>query len=190
MCLRKGGDCAIVLGELGRIHDSPRLTSQEREDQELLEAMALSLSLTPLESGSRNESKAPPPAPPVGPPQEARPLPPGESPPTMARPVYRLPVLFPPVGHAWNHSPIASPKQRAMPKRVRRRPRIWPANPERFCVLPIERFWLFHSATPSPRYFSEDLASASDSAESSDDASSGVSTAESHYNADRYQGFE
>ena len=182
----------IVVDELGRIHDSPSHSDREREEDELLEALALSLSLTPLESGPVRR-KAPPPAPPVTvvhPPLEPRPLPPDESPPVRLRPVNRLPVLFPPVGHVWNRSPLASPKQRAAPKRVRRHPRIWAPRSEGFAYFPPNG-----SGYPGPlgrrrvtvvEHFETD----SDAGESRDDASSGVSTAESHYNAERYPGHE
>ena len=179
----------MVVDELGRIHDSTMSSAQDSEDDELLEALAISLSLTPMDSGARR--KAPPPSPPfviAGPPQEPRPQPPDESPPLRLRPEYRLPVIFPPVGHAWNRSPLASPKQRAAPKRVRRHPRIWAPRPESFAYFPPNG-----SGYPVPRgrrrvVVMEDFETDSDAGESRDDASSGVSTAPSHFNIDRYPG--
>ena len=179
----------IIADELGRIHDSTMVSGQDSEDDELLEALAISLSLTSLDSGARQ--KAPPPLPPfvvAGPPQEPRPLPPGESPPLRLRPEVRLPVLPPPVCHAWNRSPLASPKQRAAPKRARRLPRIWAPRPESLAYFPPGG-----SGYPAPlgrrrAVVVEDIETDSDSGESRGDASSGVSTAASHYNFDRYPG--
>ena len=84
----------IIADELGRIHDSTMVSGQGSEDDELIEALAISLSLTSLDSGARR--KAPPPLPPfvvAGPPQEPRPLPPDESPPLRLRPEVRPPYF-------------------------------------------------------------------------------------------------
>ena len=186
---RNGGDCVIILDELGTIHQADRETEEAREQDELLEAMALSLSLAPL-----YRAKAPPPLPPVAahhPPAEPRPLPPDDSPPAAARAIQRLPILFPPVGHAWNHSPLAHPKQRAAPKRRhnRRRPRVWPPQPEQFAYFPpvgpgYQVLRRRRHVSFAVNLESED----SDSALSRGDASSGVSTASSYYQLDRYPG--
>ena len=170
----------IILDELGAIREADRLTEEEREANELLEAMALSLSLAPL-----RRSKPPPPMPP----QESRPLPPDESPPPVNRAIHRLPVLFPPVGHAWNTSPLAAPKQRAAPRRGRRRrPRVWSPRPEQLAYFPpVGRGYQVlrrRQVSFALHLESED----SDSAVSRDDASSGVSTASSYYQLDRYPG--
>ena len=74
--------------------------------------------------------------------------------------------------------------------RVRRLPRIWPPRPERFAYFPPNG-----SGYPAPQgrrrvTFADDYETDSDAGESRDDASSGVSTAESHYNAVRYPGRE
>ena len=180
--VRDGGDQVIILDELGAIRQTDRETEEEREQNELLEAMALSLSLAPL-----HLAKPPPPLPPA----EDRPLPPVESPPAAARAIHRLPLLFPPVGHAWNHSPLANPGQRVAPKRRsrRRRPRVWPPRPERFAYFPpvgpgYQVLRRRQQVSFAVNLESED----SDSAVSRDDASSGVSTASSFYQLDRYTG--
>ena len=178
--VRDGGDHVIILDELGAIRQADRETEEEREQNELLEAMALSLSLAPLR-------RAKPPIPPA----EDRPPSPVESPTAAARAIRRPPLLFPPVGHAWNHSPLANPGQRVAPKRRsrRRRPRVWPPRPERFAYFPPVGPGYQVIRRRQQVSFDVNLESGdSDSAVSRDDASSGVSTASSFYQLDRYTG--
>ena len=72
----------------------------DEESQQLADALALSLSLAPIETTTR--AKAPPTPCPVLPPVESRRSPP-DAPPRL---IHRLPVLFPPVGHEWNTSAL------------------------------------------------------------------------------------
>ena len=120
----------IVLGELGMIRDSDE-SPEEREARELEEALAISLSLAPLRDDVIHPA---PKAGPPPPPRLARPSPPLEQPSASARLAARLPVLFPPVGHAWNRSPIARWAQR--PRRPRRHRRCRFAVPESFSYFP------------------------------------------------------
>ena len=181
----------VVEGGLGRIRESARHSARGSEDEDLLGALALILSLAPLESRTVRR-RTPPPAPPVTvdpPPQESRPQPTDEAP-LRIRAAYLLTVLFPPVGHVWNRSPLASPKRRAAPRRVRRRPRIWPPRPERFAYFPQNG-----SGHPAPQgrrrvTFAGDYQADSDAGESRDDATLGVSAAESRFNSERYPGRE
>ena len=133
-----GGDLMIVMGELGMVHDNLNESIEERESRELEEALAISLSLTPLVDEPLPPAR-PKPAPPL-PPVSSRPAPPGEEPSNHARmaAVHRLPVIFPPVGHHWNRSALASSAQRAPARRRRwrRTHRIFPAEPEAFCYFP------------------------------------------------------
>ena len=171
----------VILDELGAIRAESREAEDEREQNELLEAMALSLSMAPL-----RRAKPPPPLPPT----EPRPAPPPESPPEAIRAIHRLPLISPPVGHAWNQSPLAHPKQRSAPRprHGRRRPRVWSPRPEHFAyfppVCPGYQVLRRRRVSFAARLESED----SDTAVGRDDASSGVSTASSYYQADRYPG--
>ena len=129
----------IVLGELGMIHENLEETPEDRESRELMEALAISLSLAPLgeESQSVARSKPPPPSPPT----TARPPPPEEEPTNHVRynAINRLPVIFPPVGHEWNRSPLANAAQRrrAPPRRRwRRQHRVFAPQPEAFSYFP------------------------------------------------------
>ena len=91
------------------IHDLPDVPPEEQEANDLLEALALRLSLTALNSG---ESPASPPVPdkarPPPRPTHVRPPPPFESPTLRQRvAANRLPLLFPPVGSQWNNGRLA-----------------------------------------------------------------------------------
>ena len=91
------------------IHDLPDVSHEEQEANGLLEALALRLSLTALNSG---ESPASPPVPdkarPPPRPTHVRPPPPFESPTLRQRvAANRLPLLFPPVGSQWNNGRLA-----------------------------------------------------------------------------------
>ena len=176
----------IVMGELGMIHENLDETLEERESRELLEAIAISLSLTALapESPASPRVKPPPPLPPAS----ARPTPPEEDPSIRARidAARRLPVLFPPVGHLWNRSPLAAPAQRrpAPRRRLRRQYRVWPAVPERFAYFPptgsgYERLRRRRFQPPPVTFDSN-----TETEESHDDALSFVSTAPSYRNSD------
>ena len=135
-----------VLDELGVIHESPRSTVSQQEEQDLMEALALSLSLTSLQPPNHEEErpapvrpvqrKAPPPAPPV----DSPPRPPVVEPTAQQRfnssVIRRLPTVFPPVGHAWNHSPLA----RAMrPPPMVFRP--WAQRKESLAYFPASNRW-------------------------------------------------
>ena len=133
-----GGDYVIVMGELGMIRDNLHESIEERESRDLEEALAISLSLAPLADESRLPARSKP-APPL-PPVVNRPAPPEEEPSNHARmaAVQRLPVIFPPVGHHWNRSALASAAQRAPARRRRwrRAYRVFPADPESFRYFP------------------------------------------------------
>ena len=139
----------IVLGELGAIHDSVE-SPEEREARELEEALAISLSLAPLHDRVIHPA---PKAGPPSPPHAARPAPPLEQPSARARLPARLPVLFPPVGHAWNRSPNARWDQR--PRRLRRHRRCRFAAPESFFVFPPE--WFRLRAPPYETFYATSL---------------------------------
>ena len=134
-----GGDSMIVIEELGTIRENLDGTPEDRESRELMEAMAISLSLAPLGEESRPvaRSKPPPPLPPV----TGRPSPPDEEPAIHARrnALNRLPAIFPPVGHEWDRSAVANAAQRrrAPPRpRWRRQHRVFAPRPESFAFPP------------------------------------------------------
>ena len=174
------------MDELGTIRENLDESPAEREEREMAEAIALSLSLAPLETdgmtrdSQARRSKAPPPLPPI----HDRPAPPEETPSSFARiaPINRLPTLFPPVGHAWNQSALATRAQR--PPRRRRRPRIWPASPESFAYFPPNGpcYARLRPRRHMPAPSIPD--SNTDTEESRGDSPSVISTASSHYNAD------
>ena len=179
------GDWCDRDGRFRAIRENLDESLQEREEREMPEAHAMSLSMAPPgEANAARDSqvlprKAPPPPPPT-----ARPGPPGEAPSSSARlaAVTRLPVLFPPVGHAWNRSALDARAQR--PPRSRRRPRVWFAMPGSFAYFPPNgtgyerlRRRRFTRAAVIPD-------SNTDTEESRGDAASEISTAPSRYKAD------
>ena len=176
----------IVMDELGMIRENLDESPAEREEREMTEAIAMSLSLAPLETDVQTRDsqahrfKAHPPLPPT----HARPSPPDEVPSSSARreAIARLPTIFPPVGHAWNQSALATRAQR--PPRRRRRPRIWPASPERIAYFPPNGPG--YARLRSRRHMPAPVVSESntDTGESRGDAPSVISTAPSRYNSD------
>ena len=102
------------------------------------ESTALSLSLDPFRSDSREpRRKAPLPPPPVA----LRRAPPNNQPPTRPRAIRpaidRLDVLFPPVGSQWNNSPLAREARGNRPTPPLRRRRPWSPVAERFAYFPV-----------------------------------------------------
>ena len=156
----------------------------------MLEALALSLSMTtlsdiPSDSQASEPArprpvlrKAPPPAPPR--PIESPPPPPETEPVIPPRPNHarHLPVMFPPVGHAWNRSPLA----RAMrPPMQQFRP--WGSRKETVRYFPASNRWYGLRRRRNPRF--TPLPRSDSSGPSEDDAkseaTSTVSTAPSYH---------
>ena len=122
------------------IHDHLDESLEEREARELQEAIAISLSLAPIHDAPPNPPVRAKPPPPL-PPSTARPAPPEEEPSNHARrsAALRLPVIFPPVGHEWNRSALATSEQRRrIPprRRWRRQHRVFAPRPESFLYFP------------------------------------------------------
>ena len=170
------------------IRDIPGESVEGRESRELEGELSLSPSLTPLTDDSpRRTARLPKPPPPL-PPATNRPDPPEEEPSLAARrnAAQRLPVLFPPVGHEWIRSALASSahRQRAPARRRirwRRQHRVFAAQPESFAYFPPSgsgydrlrrrRF------CPAPVSYDSNA----ESEESRGDAPSAVSTAPSYW---------
>ena len=168
------GLIVVVLDILGVIHETPRSTVSQQEENELLEAMALSLSMVPNHVADPTPRpivpKARPPLMPPLPPPDSPPSPPADRPTGAQRAAYRamahLPELAPPIGH---------------------RLRLWPQKKEGLWFFPSSN----RSYGPHRRVRPHRVTSSasnyrpSDSDESEDDdrsdATSTVSTTVSHH---------
>ena len=132
----------MAIGELGAIHDSPRSTASRREENELLEALAMIRSLARGDSPPPlvavvPKPAAPKPRPPLRPNYE---LPPMRPPPMFlqpdspnVRPAFRDPAALPtvarPPGEPRPAAPAAAPSAAAL-RAARRR---WSPPSERLC---------------------------------------------------------
>ena len=173
----------MIIDESGTIHDLPLTSEREQEDNDLLEALALSLSLTTLNNDAPAMpadspalipavSKPRPPAPPI----HARPPPPFPEP-TLRQRVqarFNLPALAPPVFRPERIRGLV-PRELDRPHRAPRQ--FFPLPSEGFCYFPT-RYAGYGPVrrNPPPRSLGEVTDSDPDDV---DDATSTASTAPS-----------
>ena len=129
------------------IRESPHVVAQERDERELPNPMAPSLSLAQLRRDSPQVlRKAPQPLPPG----DARPAPPGETPSARSRSVSLTP--FAPTWKTWAGSlGVGHSFQEVLPVVVGVG-RVLATSPRTFRVSPARLARLFCLAAPAPRY--------------------------------------